>query len=92
MSTRGRFFNENEAMKKNLTWKELQDGYKRLQAYFDEEDGLTRNRSGIGGELSELNKILSQMLNDRDDLRDRQNSVNTGSLKMKKTRGVSVEM
>ena len=46
----------------------------------------------LGGEPSELNKILSQMLNDRDDLRDRQNSVNTGSLKMKKTRGVSVEM
>ena len=54
--------NENESMKTNLTWKQIQGRYTSHQASFDNEDGLTNNRSGIGGgEISELNDLLSQM-------------------------------
>lgn len=57
-----------------LSWKQVQNRYTRLHLSFDREDGLTHNRFRIGGgELSELNNILSQMRETRGDLRAKRN-------------------
>ena len=67
--------NDNVVMVSVVSWKQVQDRYTRLQASFDREDGLTHNRSGIGGgELSELNELLSQMRETRVDLRAKRNN------------------
>ncbi|PXF42976.1 hypothetical protein BWQ96_07280 [Gracilariopsis chorda] len=53
-----------------LNWKQCHDRYDHLQELLDKEDGLTHLMSGIGDrELSELNELLLQMREAKDDLK-----------------------
>lgn len=53
---------ENPHMTQKVTWKSVQDRYKRLQEDFDSDDARNSGLSGIaGGEIGELYQCLSQM-------------------------------
>ena len=65
----------NSVMSAILSWKQVQDRYTRLQATFDKEDTITHLRSGIGGgQLSEMNELLSQMKEARGDMRSKKHA------------------
>ena len=79
--------NGYERMRSEVNWKQCQDRYQRLQDTFDKEDVRTHLRSGIGGgKLSELNELLSQMREARDDLKHRKTAKKERCRKMKKNR------
>lgn len=74
-STRKRFaaaaqaVNDNTAMRTSVTWKSVQDRYKRLQEVFDREDNANKVLSGVsGGAMGELDELLMGMREARDDL------------------------
>lgn len=51
-----------------VTWKSVQDRYKRIQARFDERERVESLMSGVGGELGEIEELLSSMKEARQDL------------------------
>ena len=51
-----------------VTWKSVQDRYKRIQARFDEHDKIDGLMSGVGGDLGEMQELLSSMKEARQDL------------------------
>lgn len=57
----------------SISWKSLQDRYKRIQARFDRDDRTEQRMSGIGGEVSEMDEILAIMKEERDDLNVQRN-------------------
>ena len=65
--TRGKFkeaeskVSENAAMHENVSWKTVRDRYKRIQDQFDKRDSCERRMSGIGVEIGELDKLLTDM-------------------------------
>ena len=59
--------NRNPHMSEKVSWKSVQDRYKRLQDDFDQEDARNGVLSGVaGGEMGELYQMLSQMRQERD--------------------------
>ena len=44
-----------------VTWKAVQDRYKRLQGRFDKYDNIESRISGVGGEMGEAEELLSTM-------------------------------
>lgn len=60
--------NENPSMNQKVTWKSVQDRYKRLQADFDKSDKRNQMMSGVGGEVGELEELLMEMREARDDM------------------------
>lgn len=53
-----------------VTWKSVQDRYKRIQTRFDEMDKVEQGMSGVGGELGEMEDLLSVMKQARQDFND----------------------
>ena len=51
-----------------VTWKSVQDRYKRIQSRFDERDKIDGLMSGVGGEVGEMEELLSAMREARQDL------------------------
>ncbi|PXF41047.1 hypothetical protein BWQ96_09242 [Gracilariopsis chorda] len=77
--------NENPVMTCKLKWKQCQDRYDRLQESFDKGDGLTHLRFGIKDEeLGELNELLSQMREDKDELKKQKHPKNEKGAKEEK--------
>ena len=60
--------NENEAMKEKVTWKSVRDRYKKIQEKFDKRDNCERRISGSGGEVGEMDELLMEMKQARDDI------------------------
>ena len=59
--------NSNPHMTQKVTWKAVQDRYKRLQDDFDADDARNSGLSGVaGGAMGELYQALSQMREDRE--------------------------
>jgi len=61
--------NDNPSMPEKVNWKGVQDRYKRLQEWFDKDTSINAKLSGVGGgDLGELNELLSQMREAREDM------------------------
>ena len=59
--------NATKKLSSRVTWKALQDHYKRLQSKHDDDNRVQRRMSVIGGEVSEIEELLSVMKEDRGD-------------------------
>lgn len=56
-------------MPEKVSWKNVQDRDKRLQKWFDKADSINEKLSGMGGgELGEVNELLLQMREAREDM------------------------
>jgi hypothetical protein len=64
--------NANPAMKTSVSSKSIQDRYVKLQTLFDRGDAAQRKMSGVGGEVGELEELLCEMQEARDDLETQQ--------------------
>jgi hypothetical protein len=64
--------NANPAMKTSVSSKSIQDRYVKLQTLFDRGDAAQRKMSGVGGEVGELEELLGEMQEARDDLETQQ--------------------
>eukprot|EP00171_Calliarthron_tuberculosum_P001767 IDg1767t1 len=53
-----------------VTWKSIQDRYKRLQSRFDASERVESAMSGVGGEVGEMEELLSMMRDARRDVAD----------------------
>lgn len=60
--------NGSKRLVSSVTWKSVQDRYKRLQKRFDRNDRIEAAMSGVGGEFGELEELLSSMKETREDL------------------------
>lgn len=58
-----------------VTWKAVQDKYKRVQQGFDERDAVDQRMSGIGGEVDEMDELLMGMKEERADFRAHKDAV-----------------
>lgn len=57
-----------------VTWKSIQDRYKRIQTRFDERDRVESLMSGVGGDVGEMEELLSSMKEARQDFRNNRNA------------------
>lgn len=55
-------------MKEKVAWEGVGDRYKRIQKTFDKRDNCERKISGIGGEVGEMDELLMDMRQARDDI------------------------
>ena len=61
-------FNANPSVFQTVTWKSVRDRYKRLQEQFHKSDNANQRLSGVGGEVGEIEELLMEMREARDDL------------------------
>lgn len=66
--------NQTKEIAITVSWKSIQDRYKRLQTYCDKGDRIERVMSGVCGEVGETEELLSEIQNDRDDLLQKKDS------------------
>ena len=72
--TRGKFQeaagkeNENAAVLEKVSWKTVRDRYKRIQDQFDKRDSCERRMSGTGSKFGELDELVMDMRQARQDL------------------------
>ena len=71
--------NANPAMKTSVSSKSIQDRYVKLQTLFDRGDAAQRKMSGVGGEVGELEELLGEMQEARDDLETQQAAQRTAA-------------
>jgi len=53
--------NATKKLSCTVTWKAVQDRYKRLQQRYNTRDAIDQQMSGIGGEVGEMEELLSTM-------------------------------
>lgn len=58
--------NENPKLCERVTWKRVQDRYKRLHQVYTREDLWNQRESGFGGELIDMDHLLSTMRKERE--------------------------
>ena len=71
--------NANPAMHINVTSMSIQDRYVKLQTLHDRGDAAQRKMSGVGGEVGELEELLGEMQEARDDLDTQQAAQRTAA-------------
>ena len=72
--------NQTRKVSFELTWKSAQDRYKRLQARLDTHYRAGQLMSGAGGAQGELEELLSEMRDARQDLLSRKEERRTAAL------------
>ena len=60
--------NENAAVHEKVSWKTVRDCYKHILDQLDKRDICERRMSGIGGEVGQLDELLMDMQQAREDL------------------------
>ena len=61
-------FNANPTVAQTVTWKSVRDRYKRPKEQFDKRDNANQFVSGVGRESGEMEELLMEMQEARDDL------------------------
>ena len=62
--------NASSKLATEVTWKAIQDRYKRLQSRFDRNERVEAAMTGVGGEYGEMEELLNTMREARQDLND----------------------
>jgi len=59
--------NENPNLREKVSWKSVQDRYKRLESTYSKADNWRKKATGLGGESSEIEELLSIMREAKND-------------------------
>lgn len=63
--------NENPGLREKVAWKSVQDRFKRLQEVHTKRDRWNQRASGVGGEVGEMEEVLSSMRESKEDIKEK---------------------